>query len=99
MIERVVRQWRGLRITDHENHMQGDQSEHGLPSRAKGELRPPVVGCLSFVGCFLVGLFVTVEFMDYALHDIPRTEVLEALYRDGLATEYWFTGLGISLLV
>lgn len=76
----------------------GDQHGQPSPTRAAGNLRPVAVGCLSFVGCFALSLFATTVVRDYALRDLPRAEVYEALYRDGLAVQWSCGGWAISFV-
>lgn len=70
---------------------------------AGGILRPGVVGYLSFLVCFVLGVLTTAIITEYTLRDVPRAEVYEALYRDGLAMQYtcagWVASLAASALV
>jgi len=76
-----------------------DKSGKALSTRAAGNIRPVMVGCISFVGCFVFGFFTTAMVRDYALRDLPRADVPEALYRDGLAIEWSCGGWSISFVV
>jgi hypothetical protein len=64
---------------------------------------PVVIGCLSFAGCFVLGFITTAVVRDYALRDLPRAEVQEALYHDRLAVQWscvgWLLSFAVSLLV
>ena len=62
-------------------------------------MRPVVVGCLTFIGCFVLGFFVTALVRDRALHGLPRTEIYEAMYHDELAAEWTFSGWTVSLAI
>jgi hypothetical protein len=63
------------------------------------KMRPIVVGCLTFISCFVLGFFVTAIIRDRALHDLPRTEIYEAMYHDELAVEWTCSGWTVSLVI
>ncbi|OAI40985.1 hypothetical protein AYO40_00455 [Planctomycetaceae bacterium SCGC AG-212-D15] len=81
--------------------MAGD--EQPTPANRKTGNSRAMVGCVWFVACFVLGLLATAVVRDYALRELPRTEVYEALYRDGLAVQWscggWLISFALSLLV
>jgi hypothetical protein len=81
----------------------GGQPAEPPPTGVGAILRLGVVGCLSFLGCFVLGAITTAIVTECALRDVPRAEVYEALYRDGLAMQWtcggWVASLAASALV
>jgi len=57
------------------------------------------VGSVAFVTGILAGVVLTRRIVNSMLDGLPRTEVYEALYRDGLACRYTLTGWYISVML
>jgi hypothetical protein len=61
--------------------------------------RADAIGCLSFIACFALCLIATALITEFALRDVGRSEVSDALYHAQLMGQWCCGGGVVSLAV